>query len=1013
MNSLHDVVLHLPIVTTILSALFCIVLFSRYAKKTDKLASRHLFWWGLGMATYGLGTLTEASTTLFGWSPIVFRLWYVAGAFLGGYPLAQGSLYLLTLRRPGATRFAEWSARVVPSILAVAAVLVFLSPLDLTKVETHRLSGSVLAWTWLRWISPWINIYSAAFLIGGAVVSAMRFRRLPEERHRYLGNILIAIGALLPGIGGSMTRAGYVEALYVTELLGLILIYLGYRKCLTKEGSATLTANPRAAASAALVAFCLLGFSTVARADEPPKTAEPAATSASESKDSAAAESVENTKPDQSFFASTTVTALGRETPTFEIATPVTVVPIQEIERRMPQNPAQLLLDQPGVDVNGVGPNQQRPVIRGQRGLRVLFLEDGLRLNNPRRQSDFGEITGLSDLDAAAAVEVVRGPASVLYGSDAIGGVLNLITRHPHPRDGHVFGGSAEGRGFSAGNGWRAGASVEALMGKTDFQLGGSYRDAGEYSAPSGTFGKIRLAEDTKVQDSGVTDRNVWGTVGYAFDDRHSLRLRLSDYHATDAGFGIVDPTLLEDQPQTNIRILYPRQEFQRGVVAYNGGGLGSMVADSVEAKLYHQKNARVLVNNIGIDIGPLGPGFPHSAVQADTRNDSTLKTDGLRAEAIKLLDDRNTLTYGAEVFRDLSRNTDFSTTTTTLRFPFPPFQQKIVSTDAVANAPNATNSSWGVFVQDELALERLTVTGGLRYQETKTAADSTPGWDTSNLDFDGHKLVGSINATWQIMPELNALVSYGTAFRAPSIIERLFNGATPEGTGFQILNPDLTAEASKNWDIGVKYLRHDAFMELVAFRSDIANGIVQYFLSPAEIAALPPAQRLAIQQSRAQFVVQQRNADHVRYQGLELSVGYRFAQGVTVGGNFTDLDSKRFDATNPPTGDTYSQKIVAYTRWEPQSGRFWLEYRLRHNASKKADLDPNQPVPPVGTVLPSFTVHSLAGGVTLFEREGLRHSLQLEIDNLTNGLYAEFSNASFFRPQPKRNLTASYRIRF
>ncbi len=61
------------------------------------------------------------------------------------------------------------------------------------------------------------------------MVSALRFRRARGLRHRYLGNIWIAVGAILPGIGGAMTRAGMVEALYVTELVGLVMIYVGYR----------------------------------------------------------------------------------------------------------------------------------------------------------------------------------------------------------------------------------------------------------------------------------------------------------------------------------------------------------------------------------------------------------------------------------------------------------------------------------------------------------------------------------------------------------------------------------------------------------------------------------------------------------------------------------------------------------------------------------------------------------------------------------------------------------------
>jgi len=177
------------------------------------------------MATYGIGTFTEAFTTIVGWNPLVFRLWYIAGAFLGGYPLAQGSIYLLMKRK-----FADRSAVVMTTFIAVASLIVLVVPLDVSLSESHRLSGNVIQWQWVRLISPFINTYSLIFLVGGAFVSALRFRQTPELRNRYLGNILIAIGALLPGIGGSLTRAGYVEALYITELAGLLLIYWGYRK---------------------------------------------------------------------------------------------------------------------------------------------------------------------------------------------------------------------------------------------------------------------------------------------------------------------------------------------------------------------------------------------------------------------------------------------------------------------------------------------------------------------------------------------------------------------------------------------------------------------------------------------------------------------------------------------------------------------------------------------------------------------------------------------------------------
>ncbi len=222
-SEIHSVLLHLPILTTFFAAFFATQLFTRYREKGG---GPHLLWWGIGMVTYGIGTFTEAFTTLFGWDPFIFRCWYVAGAFLGGYPLAQGSIYLLMNKR-----FADASAWIVTSLIGLGAVFVFLSPLDVSLAQAHRLHGEVIVWSWVRLMTPFINIYSVIFLAGGAALSAWKCTRVQEARNRYLGNILIATGAILPAIGGTATRFGYVEVLYVTELIGLLLIFAGYRKC--------------------------------------------------------------------------------------------------------------------------------------------------------------------------------------------------------------------------------------------------------------------------------------------------------------------------------------------------------------------------------------------------------------------------------------------------------------------------------------------------------------------------------------------------------------------------------------------------------------------------------------------------------------------------------------------------------------------------------------------------------------------------------------------------------------
>lgn len=113
--------------------------------------------------------------------------------------------------------------------MLVAGTCVLLTPIDMARVEPHRLSGKVMEWSWVRAFSPFVNVYAMVFLIGGAVRSAAWFRRDPAQRGRFVGNVCIALGGLLPGIGGSFTRMGHVEVLYVTELLGLALIWVGYR----------------------------------------------------------------------------------------------------------------------------------------------------------------------------------------------------------------------------------------------------------------------------------------------------------------------------------------------------------------------------------------------------------------------------------------------------------------------------------------------------------------------------------------------------------------------------------------------------------------------------------------------------------------------------------------------------------------------------------------------------------------------------------------------------------------
>jgi hypothetical protein len=217
---MHPVIEHIPILTTLFSVFFTYEIYNHYRERKKP----YLLWWTLGVITFGLGTFAESIHALFGWNAVNLRYWYIVGALLGGFPLAQGSVYLLMKKG-----FAHITTAIFVTLILVASVCVVLTPISLPAEFDGRLTGSVFTWQWVRMFSPFINLYAFIFLVGGAIYSAIRYYKLGQKEAPFKGNIFIAIGGLLPGIGGTFTRYGYVEALFITELIGLLCIYWGYR----------------------------------------------------------------------------------------------------------------------------------------------------------------------------------------------------------------------------------------------------------------------------------------------------------------------------------------------------------------------------------------------------------------------------------------------------------------------------------------------------------------------------------------------------------------------------------------------------------------------------------------------------------------------------------------------------------------------------------------------------------------------------------------------------------------
>src|SRR5438552_11694506 len=143
---------YIPILTTIFSVFFLSRIIPHYLSKSR---STYLLWWTLGVLTFGLGTLTESINAIFGWSEWNTKIWYIVGALLGGYPLAQGTIHLLMKKR-----FADISMVVCSTVIVAAAVCVFLSPIAIPEGFDQRLTGRVFGWQWARAFSPLLTLYA-------------------------------------------------------------------------------------------------------------------------------------------------------------------------------------------------------------------------------------------------------------------------------------------------------------------------------------------------------------------------------------------------------------------------------------------------------------------------------------------------------------------------------------------------------------------------------------------------------------------------------------------------------------------------------------------------------------------------------------------------------------------------------------------------------------------------------------------------------------------------------------
>ena len=634
-----------------------------------------------------------------------------------------------------------------------------------------------------------------------------------------------------------------------------------------------------------------------------------ATTTASGAAQSVAAPGEEQTSGDQStpaFEEQVVVTATRYEQDSYETPLPISVVTADDLARQQPEKMVDMLKELAGVEFTGEGPFRGLPVIRGMSSNRVLILVDGQRLNNSRESTQFAGIQpGLVDLSQVERIEVLRGPASVLYGSDAIGGVVNIITRQQAFSPGTFrLGGGLSFEYGSAAESQRARAEVSGASERMTFNLSLGTFEADDYESP-----------EAVVPNSGMKQKSGDLSLRFLVSETGVLRVAAEAVRSDDIGFPGYDPAT------SGVDITFPRFDRDKYTVAYDVAEVAGL--DTLSLSAYTQKVVKESKRNL--DFGPYF--FSHNFTRSD------IDTVGFNAQGAKALGSHR-LTFGLDAYQD-----ELQDQTT---------EDSTFGSSNNVQVPDSTQKAYGLYLQDEMALSsRLNVVAGLRGDRFSFKSKDDPNYVGTPFDESNDAVSGSLGARYAVTDHVELTGTVGRAFRAPNLQERSYFGLVSTGDTWVIQNPNLDPETSLNTEIGfkVRYARYSGSFSL--YNNAVKNLISLVFLGEDPNTHL----------EQARF----ENIDKSTIRGAEFELQALLGEGFTGFLN-TSYTYGRDDKTGDPLPLIAPYKAVVGVRYE--TPRWWSEFSTRIVA--RQDRVPPDTTGDSYIATPGFTTYDLRGGVDL-----------------------------------------------
>ncbi|MGQ9592441.1 MAG: TonB-dependent receptor [Planctomycetota bacterium] len=614
----------------------------------------------------------------------------------------------------------------------------------------------------------------------------------------------------------------------------------------------------------------------------------------------------------------------------------------------------------PGVMVQKTGPGMGSPYIRGFTGFRTLLLLDGIRLNNAVFREGPNQYWNTVDPLSLERIEVVKGPSSVLYGTDAIGGTVQAFTQERDPRSAGIAtpwsGFESERRVY-----YRFASAEASHMGRAEIAgawcralglAGGfSYTSSGDLA--SGDAGELPY---TSYDEFYGNFKAIWRAAANLDVAAAYQGARLEDLPRTHAT--IYSKSFHGTAVGTDLQREFD-QSRDLGYVQVRWSDPAACISKVTASLSYHLQGEDEL--RVRGDGRGTRQGFDDGTFGAWVQLESPLPAAALR--------------YGAEYYRDdvdsYARQyaADGSLTFVSPRGPV---------------ADEASYDQVGVYA--EAAVEPaswLELTVGGRFSYTSVRAhevdpDPTALPDFGPVDESYRALVGSARALVRPLDEWNLFAGVSQGFRAPNLSDLTRFDVARSGE-VETPSPDLDPERYLSFEVGTRVREPTSGLEAsAAYYATLTEGMIIRYPTGDTIDGLPE--------------VTKANAGDGYAHGVELGVSWNFWRGFTAFGAFAWIDGEVDAYTAPgvvrrePLSRLQPTMALIGLRWESEDRRFWVEGTVvmvdDQSRLSSEDARDVQRIPPGGT--PGYAVCNLHGGVRPLE--GLE--VFAAVENLANKEY-------------------------